>query len=51
MDQLRNLSIKQKLNLIVMTTTTAALILAFIALVAYDSITARQKIIRVKGSP
>ncbi len=45
MAYLRNLSIKQKLNLIVMTTTTAALVLAFIAIVTYDSIAAKQKIV------
>jgi len=42
MNKLRNLSIKTKLNLIVMATTTAALVLAFVALVAYDTIMTRE---------
>src|SRR6188508_78038 len=46
MFQLRNLSIKRKLNVIVMITTTAALLLAFTAFVTYDTLAARKKMIR-----
>jgi signal transduction histidine kinase/CheY-like chemotaxis protein len=41
-----NLSIKHKLNLIVVATTTAALILAFVALMLYDSHQTRQKMVQ-----
>ena len=41
-----NLSIKQKLNLIVMVTTCVALLFAFAALVVYDNVVTRSKISR-----
>jgi two-component system, sensor histidine kinase and response regulator len=41
-----NLSIKRKLNVIVMITTTAALLLAFTAFVIYDTVAARKKLVR-----
>jgi two-component system, sensor histidine kinase and response regulator len=44
--RLGNLSIRRKLNVIVMITTTAALLLAFAAFVIYDTVAARQKIVR-----
>jgi hypothetical protein len=44
--ELRNISIKRKLNLIVMATTTAALFLAFGAFVVYDSVSARKELVR-----
>jgi len=43
---MQNLSIKRKLSLIVMATTTAALILAFVALMMFDSIKTRQKMVQ-----
>lgn len=43
--KIENLSIKRKLNLIVMGTTTAALLLAFAAFIAYDTIAARQNMV------
>ena len=46
MFQIRNLSIRRKLNVIVMITTTAALLLAFTAFVIYDTLAARKKIVR-----
>ncbi|HYR89233.1 MAG TPA: response regulator [Terriglobia bacterium] len=46
MRYIRNLSIKHKLNLIVMLTTTVALLSAFAVLVAYDVINARRQMIR-----
>ena len=42
--KMRDISIKWKLNHIVMLTTTAALVLAFAAFMTYDAITARQKL-------
>src|SRR6185436_14173617 len=44
--QMRNLSIRRKLNVIVMITTTAALLLAFTAFVTYDTVAARKKLVR-----
>src|SRR6266853_992759 len=41
-----HLSIKRKLSLIVMATTTVALILAFVALMMFDSIKTRQKMVQ-----
>jgi signal transduction histidine kinase/DNA-binding response OmpR family regulator len=43
--RIENLSIKRKLNLIVMGTTTAALLLAFAAFMTYDTIAARRNIV------
>jgi hypothetical protein len=44
--RLGNLSIKRKLNVIVMITTTAALLLAFTVFVIYDTLAARKKLAR-----
>ena len=46
MYRIRDLSIKQKLNTIVMLTTGTALFLGFVAFVAYDIMTSRQNIAR-----
>jgi len=46
MFQIQNLSIKRKLNVIVMITTTAALLLAFTAFVTYDTLAAQKKLVR-----
>ena len=45
MFKIKNLSIKRKLSFIVMGTTTAALVLAFTAFLAYDNIAARKNIV------
>src|SRR5258705_11701427 len=46
MYRIRDFSIKQKLNTIVMLSTGTALFLGFVALVAYDIMTSRQNIAR-----
>jgi len=46
MFEIRNLSIKRKLNFIVMLTTTSALLLAFTGFISYDTIAARQRLAR-----
>jgi len=46
MPYIPNLSIKKKLNFISILTTSVALLISFIALIAYDTITARQKMAR-----
>jgi signal transduction histidine kinase/CheY-like chemotaxis protein len=44
--EMRNISIKRKLNLIVMATTTVTLLIGFSAFVTYDTVIAREALVR-----